>query len=66
MKPKISLYDEACLNPDILNSEVNSEIVQTWTTSIKSDIPNGEQNYEVFILNEKWNLTSISRNFKMI
>ena len=42
-----SLYDAAFENPDILKTEINTEIVKTWTETIKPDIPNGNKNYEV-------------------
>ena len=43
----LSLYDEALENRDVLKSEIDAEIVETWEAKIQPDIPNGNQNYEV-------------------
>ena len=43
----LALYDEALENRDVLKSEINAEIVETWEAKIQPDIPNGNQNYEV-------------------
>ena len=43
----LSLYDDVVKNSEVLETEINAEIVKTWTETIKQDIPNGSENYEV-------------------
>ena len=45
---KLSLYDQALEYSDDLKAEINAEIEKTWEETIKSDIPDGTQNYNVF------------------
>ena len=47
---KLSLYDQALEYSDEgrLKAEINAEIEKTWEETIKSDIPDGTQNYKVF------------------
>ena len=44
-----TLYDEAVQNSEILEREINTEIVKTWREAIQTDIPDGNENYEVSI-----------------
>ena len=46
----LSLYDQALEHSDVLKAEINALIEKTWEETIKSDIPDGTQNYEVIDL----------------
>ena len=58
----LSLYDLALENSDVLKAEINAEIEKTWEETIKSDIPNGTQNYEVFY-KESFQTTHLSSGY---